>query len=81
MRDEAFNITKSPKHDGYQRGLSLMACKCFDKKTSGTRANKFAGCGVKNENMSKKEMASELHKLIIRKFKKRKVYSSFIDNI
>ena len=58
-----------------------MAYKCFDKKASGTRANKFAGCGVKNENMSKKEMALELHKLIIRKFRKRKVYSSFIDNI
>ena len=31
--------------------------------------------------MSSKELAEELHKPIIRKFKKRKVHSSFIDNI
>ena len=31
--------------------------------------------------MSNKELAEELHKSIIRKFKKRKVYSSFIGNI
>ena len=31
--------------------------------------------------MSNKELAEELHKLIIRKFEKRKVHSSFIDNI
>ena len=31
--------------------------------------------------MSKKELAEELHKLIIRKFEKIKVHSPFIDNI
>ena len=31
--------------------------------------------------MSKKELAEELHKSIIKKFEKRKIYSSFIDNI
>ena len=36
---------------------------------------------LKNENMSNKELAKELHKPIIKKFKKRKVHSSFIDNI
>ena len=45
----------------------------FDKKTSGS--------GIKNENISRKEIAEELHKAIIRKFKKQKVYSAFIDNI
>ena len=35
----------------------------------------------KNENISNKELAEELHKPIIRKFKKRKLHSSFIDNI
>ena len=48
----------------------------FDKKTSGS--------GIKNDNISNKELPEELHKLIIRiirKFKKRKVHSSFIDNI
>ena len=60
------------------------------KKTSATRAqsetlatrNKFAGSGIKNENMSDQQLAEEeLHKPIIREFKNRKVHSTFIDNI
>ena len=58
------------------------------KKTSGGSATlafsealatqkKFA---VENENISNKELAEELHKPIIRKFNKRKIYSFFIDN-
>ena len=48
-----------------------MVYKFFDKKSSGSGlANK--------ENI---QLANELHKLIIRKFNKRKVYSSFKDNI
>ena len=72
LRDKAFNITKNPKYDGYQRGLALMVYKFFDKKASGGT--------VKNENISDKELAEELHKPIIKKFKKRKVHSTFIDN-
>ena len=36
---------------------------------------------LKNENISNNELAKEFHKPIIRKFNKRKVGSSFIDNI
>ena len=50
-----------------------MVYKLFDKKT--------AGGAVKNENMSDQQLAEELHKPIIIKFKKRKLYSSFIDNV
>ena len=32
LRDKAFNIAKSPVHDGYQRGLASMVYKFFDKK-------------------------------------------------
>ena len=73
LGDKAFNITKNPKYDGYQCVLALMVYKLFDKKTSGGT--------VKNEIISNKEFAKELHKPIIRKFEKRKVHSSFIDNI
>ena len=45
----------------------------FDRKTSGGT--------VKNEIISNKELAEELHKPIIRKSNKRKVHSPFIDNI
>ena len=39
------------------------------------------GSGIKNENMSDQQLAEELHKPVIRKFKKRKVHPTFIDNI
>ena len=36
---------------------------------------KTSGSGIKNENISNKELAEELHKPVIRKFNKRKVHS------
>ena len=36
---------------------------------------------MKKENISNKELAEELHKTIISIFNKRKVHSTFIDNI
>ena len=50
-----------------------MVYNFFYKKTSGS--------SIKNENISNKELAKELHKPVIRKFNKRKVHSPFIDNI
>ena len=53
----------------------------FDKK-SGLLVDKYASCsGIKNVNISIRELAEELYKPITRKFKKSKVHSSFIDNI
>ena len=46
--NKAFEIAKDPKHDGYQHWL----------------ASKTSGSGIKNENVSNKELAEELHKLI-----------------
>ena len=34
LRVKAFEIASSPKYDGYQRGLALMAYKFFDKKST-----------------------------------------------
>ena len=71
LKDKAFKIASDPKYDGYQRGLASMVYKFFDKKSKGS--------GIINE--PNYQLANELHKPIIRKFKKRKVYSSFRDNI
>ena len=79
LHDKASHININPKYDRYQRGLASMVHEFFDKMTSATRANKFPG--IKNENISNKELAEELCRPIIRKFKKGKVHSSFIDNI
>ena len=54
-----------------------MVYKFFDKKS--TLLDKSSGSGTTNE--PNYQLANELHKPIIRKFKKRKVYSSFKDNI
>ena len=51
------------------------------KKKSALCWNKFAGSGIKNENMSDQQLAEELHKPIIKTLKKKKVQSHFIDNI
>ena len=42
---------------------------------------KTSGNGIKNKTKQNEQLAKELHKLIIKKFKKRKVCSSFRDNI
>ena len=57
-----------------------MVYNFFWRKTSAMRANKFACSDIKNETMSNKVLAEELHEPIISKFKK-KAYSSFINNI
>ena len=71
LQDKVFKIASDPKYDGYQRGLASMVYKFFDKKSKGS--------GITNE--SNYQLANELHKPIIKKFNKRKVYSSFKDNI
>ena len=65
LRDKAYNIASNPSYDGYQRGLASMVYKCFDKKSTGGSL----------------ELANQLHKPTIRKFNKRKVYSSYKDSI
>ena len=76
LRDKAYDIASNPKYDGYQRVLASMVYKFFDKKSMGSGFKK-----LKNTARSSSILADELHKPIIRKFGKRKVYSQFKDNI
>ena len=57
-----------------------MVYKFFDKKTKGSGRTSSSALQIAN-NKENIQLADELHKLIIRKFEKRKVYSSFKDNI
>ena len=68
LKNKAFKIASNPKYNGYERGLASMVHQFFDKKSKGS--------DLKNQ-----QLANELHKRIIRKFKKIKVYSSFKGNI
>ena len=61
--DKVFNIAKNSKYGGYQRGLACTVYKFFDKKSKGS--------GVNIEVKHNKQLAKELHKPIIRCFKKK----------
>ena len=65
MEDE---IARNWGYDGCQRVLASMIYKFFDKKTG-------SGLSI-NE-----QLAKELHKPVIKKFKRRKVFAVFKDNI
>ena len=58
LKDKAFKITSDLKYNGYERGLASMVYKFFNKKTKGSRLKE-------NE-----QLANELYKPIIKKFKK-----------
>ena len=68
LNNKAYEITRNRKYDGYQRGLESMVHKFFDKKT---------GSGISPNE----QPAEELHKPVIEKFKRRKVYAIIKDNI
>ena len=68
LKDRAYEISRNRKYDGYQRTLASIPHKFFDQKTrSGVSVNE--------------ELAEELHKPVIKKFKRRKGYSKFKDNL
>ena len=63
LRDKAFNIAKNPKYYGYQKGLASVVYKFFNKKSKDS--------GVANNEIKQNlQLAEELHKPIIRNFKK-----------
>ena len=54
LGDKAFNITKNPKYEGYQRGLASKVYNFFDKKTEGG--------AVQNEIIQNKELVEQQQK-------------------
>ena len=66
LKDKAFKIANNPKYDGYQSGLASMVYEFFDKKSASLDKSKGSGI-IKEPNY---QLANELHKPIIKKFKK-----------
>ena len=62
-----------------------MVCKFFDKNPSGSGVNVYANNKIKQNQrpltLATHQLAEKLHKPIIRKFKRRTIYSEFKDNI
>ena len=68
MKDRLYEIARNPKYDGYQRALESMVNKSFDKK-------------VGSEALVNEELAEEIHKPVIKKLKRIRVYGRFKNNI
>ena len=76
VKDTADGIGRNHKFDGYQRALVSMVYKFFYKKTgSGAIGTSKVGVTV-NE-----KLAQKLHKPVIEKFRRAKVYARFKDSI
>ena len=73
LKDKAFAIASNLKYDGYQRGLASMVYKFFDKNSKGS--------GIKNEVKKNQQLTNEIHKPIIRKFERQKIFASYTNNI
>ena len=69
LRDKAFNIAKGLKYDGYQRGLASMV---YTLKTKGGGVTMLANKSAIKSIPQSEQLPEELHKPIIRKFKKEK---------
>ena len=80
LKDKAYNIPSNPEYGGYQRGLASMVYKFFDKKSMGSGTAKRSSL-ERTVKDSSSILADELHKPVIKKINKRKVYSQFKDNI
>ena len=73
FREKAFTIVSNPKYDVCQRGIASMVHRNFDKKSTDS--------DIKSKIMTNQQLPEELHKPINREFIRRRVYSSFKDNI
>ena len=73
------NLTRRTAFDKIFRDKAFIFAK--NPKYDGYQRCLTSGGAIKNEIISNKELAKKLHKPIIRKFQKRKVHSSFTDNI
>ena len=69
LRDKAFKIASDQRYDGYQRGLTSMVYMFFDKKSQGS-GRPLSSASLIANNKENIQLVDELHKPIIRKFKK-----------
>ena len=75
LKNKALKIATDPRVNGCQRGLTSIVYKFFNERTKGS------GINNKGNLLVNSQLAEELHKPIIKDFNRRKVYSSFKDNV
>ena len=81
LHDKTFSIGKIPKYDGYNRCLASVVYKFVAKRSASLADTSVPGKGVKSRIIPNQQLAKDLYKSVIRKFKKGKVHSSFKDDI
>ena len=72
LRGKTFKNASDPKYDRYQRGLASVAYKFYGKKSS--ESSVAALLANKSATEPNYQLPNELHRWIIRKFKRQKVY-------
>ena len=75
LKNKALKIAADHRFNGYQRALASMVFKFFNEKTKGS------GINLQANSLNNEVLTEELHKPIIKNFKRRKVYSTFKDSI
>ena len=75
LRNKVLKIATDPRFNGYQRGSASMVYMFFNERTKGS------GINHRRNLLVNSQLAEELQKPVITNFKRRKVYSSFKNNI
>ena len=78
--NKPFNIAKTPKYDGYQRGLASIAYWFFDKNSSVSNTSGGAVICARSGTLITRDEYAVLQNLYA-KLEKRKVFSSLKDDI
>ena len=73
LKDGAYQIAVNPKYDKYQAGLQSMVNKFLDMKRGSAATSKVAADVTE-------VLAQEVHKTVIKNFKRRKVHPWHKDN-
>ena len=80
LKDKVYKIASNPNYDKYQRGLASMVQKFFDKNSKCSGAATLASKTALKSTPNQLQLANELHKLVIRRYKRKRVFLSFKDN-
>ena len=70
LQDRSYEIAINVKYDGFQRVLGSIVYNFFEKKL-----------GAETKVSANEELAQESHEPVFQKFKRKKVYVRFNDNI
>ena len=81
LHDKVFNIAKNQKYDEYQRAVTSVVYIVFDIKFNLLAGKSASSSGIKNKNVSNKDLLKRLKNQSLNKMKKTKEQSPILDKI